>query len=75
MATQRNDQGHYVYPEQQMATKTNENRQREDTQREPWVDRWGARRKTKSEKLPSMFKKMKYFYWLLKIFRLKIGGK
>ncbi len=31
--------------------------------------------KQKSEKLPSMFKKMKYFYWLLKIFRLKIGGK
>ena len=51
MATQRNDQGHYGYTAQQVATKTNENGQRDDTQRERWVDRWDTRSKQKKVKV------------------------
>ncbi len=57
VTTYRNDQEHYGNIAQQLATKTKENGRRDDTQREPWVDRWDTRSKQRNKSLPSMFKK------------------
>jgi hypothetical protein len=46
------------YAREQEATKTMKNAHQEGTQREPWIDEWGARHKTKKIKmLPLMFEK------------------
>ena len=66
MTTQRNDQGRYGYTEQQVATKTNENWQREDTQREPRIDRWDTRSKQKVKKSSLDVKKNKVFLLVVK---------
>ncbi len=70
MAIQRNGQEHYGYTEQQVETKTKQNGQRDDTQRERWGDRWDTRSKQKSKKASLDVKKIMCCYWLIKINRV-----
>jgi hypothetical protein len=64
------------YKHEQVATKTVENAQQENTQRGSGVETWtqGAKRKVKS--FPQCLKKSERFHWLLKIIKVKkIGEK
>jgi hypothetical protein len=60
---------------EQVATKTMKNAHQEGSQREPWIDEWGARRKTKSKKGFPRCLKNNLFNWRIKIKWIETGGK